>query len=277
MTLVAIAEEGSFQRAAERLNCVPSAISNRMQKLSDQAGVDLFTGDGRRMALTQAGLTMTRMARQILVLSDQVYHELHGPDHTVVPFRLGVIDTVASLQLPTWLRALRKANPSLIIQLETGHSIPLVDRVVSGHLDAAFVAGPWENPMLTQEMIIPEEICLILPHECRTIDDLANRTAFVFSCPCTYRSRLEQWLSASSQQTCRFAEVNSLDTMIGCVAGGLGFAAVPKSALSSSPHRKWLRALELPKATAHIPTVLVRNTTKPAHEALSTIIAHIDT
>ncbi len=65
-TLEAIADAGSFARAAERLHRVPSALTYTVQKLESDYGIALFTRVGRRMQLTDAGQAVVDEARALL-------------------------------------------------------------------------------------------------------------------------------------------------------------------------------------------------------------------
>src|ERR1044072_7106541 len=68
-TLVAIADTGSFNRAARAVFRTPSAVSMQMKKLEEQIGRALFAKDGRSVALTPDGEVLVGYARRILKLT----------------------------------------------------------------------------------------------------------------------------------------------------------------------------------------------------------------
>lgn len=70
--LDAIEKKGSFAAAANALNKVPSAISYTIQKLEQDLGVTLFTKQGRRAVLTNAGKLLVQQGRELLLAADQL-------------------------------------------------------------------------------------------------------------------------------------------------------------------------------------------------------------
>lgn len=274
-TLVEVMRTGSFQAAAESLCCVPSAISNRMKALTEAVGVVLFVQDGRKVQPTAECERLTRYAKMILALCERAVADAKLRAAKLPPLRLGVIDTAAGVYLPDWLRRLKDEEPDLQISVETGHSIPLIGRVLSGALDAAFVAGSWEHAQLTLEYLIPEELVLITPKEPAPSTASLWDTALAFSCPCTYRARLEQWAISENIAIKHIIEFGSVEAIIGSVAAGLGFSVLPRSVLQHSRFRSSLTERSIPKAISRIPTVLVRNAEMPRHGGMTALISAV--
>src|SRR5690606_10712435 len=75
-SLVAVAELGGLAPAGRRRGRTVAALSVQMRKLEEQAGVELFFKDGRRLALTESGEVVLRYARRILALNDEAQLEL---------------------------------------------------------------------------------------------------------------------------------------------------------------------------------------------------------
>ncbi|MCD4689529.1 MAG: LysR family transcriptional regulator, partial [Desulfuromonadaceae bacterium] len=68
---LAVAEEGSISRAAERLHYVQSNVTTRIRRLEENLGTSLFIRTGRGMVLTSAGQNLLGYARQILRTVEQ--------------------------------------------------------------------------------------------------------------------------------------------------------------------------------------------------------------
>ena len=69
---VAVAEEGSFRRAASRLHMAPSPLSRRVRELEVSLGVDLFVREHRHVALTPAGARLLPRAHELLAQADRL-------------------------------------------------------------------------------------------------------------------------------------------------------------------------------------------------------------
>ena len=65
-TFQAVVDQGSYQRAAERLGYTQSTITVQIQQLEEELGVPLFQRVGRRMTLTQAGEQALAQTRELL-------------------------------------------------------------------------------------------------------------------------------------------------------------------------------------------------------------------
>ena len=135
-TFRTIVEEGSFSRAAERLNYTQSTITFQMGQLEGELSAQLFEKVGRRMVLSQAG-------RRLLPYVDQVLDAVDG--RTVLVSMMAVNNEVGSI-LPVGqvCRQLRKAYPRLLIHcdavqafgkepLKVGKALDVDFLTVSGH------------------------------------------------------------------------------------------------------------------------------------------------
>ena len=78
-TLVAIAETGSFTRAADEVHKAQSAVSMQMRRLEDQIGRSLFERDGRLSRLTPDGQRLVEYARRLLRLNDEAVGSFRAP------------------------------------------------------------------------------------------------------------------------------------------------------------------------------------------------------
>jgi len=78
---LAVAEEGSFTRAAERVFRTQPAVSQSVKKLEADIGVPLFARDLPDLTLTEAGTALLDYARRILKLRDEAVRSRHRPSH----------------------------------------------------------------------------------------------------------------------------------------------------------------------------------------------------
>src|SRR5689334_12183335 len=78
-TLVAIADTGSFNKAARAVFRTPSAVSMQMKKLEEQVERPLFAKDGRSVTLTPDGEALVGYGRRILKLADEAMQRFRAP------------------------------------------------------------------------------------------------------------------------------------------------------------------------------------------------------
>lgn len=141
--VVAVAELGSFTRAAERCFVAQSALSHQVARLEHELGARLFHRTSRRVHLTPAGRAFLPAARQCLEAAERARAEVSAATGEVRGrLSIGVIPTVAAVDVPGELRAFHKRHPLVRVSLTTGGSDDLVDKVNQGTLDAAFLGLP---------------------------------------------------------------------------------------------------------------------------------------
>jgi len=151
-TFAAVAEEGSFTRAAGRLHVVQSAVSASVRALERELGVALFDRTTHRVELSAAGRAFLPEARRALdaaaAARDAVDVLNGGPRGTV---RLGAMlaQPAPAVSVPRLLALLRDAHPGIDVELEVGTSAAHSEALRRGRLDLAFVALPrWAAPGL---------------------------------------------------------------------------------------------------------------------------------
>ncbi len=139
-TFAAGIELGSFSRAAERLGRSPSAISEQLKKLEEQAGRPLLRKEGRGLGLTSAGEALLSYARRILELNDEAISAVRGVD-VEGWVRIGMPQDFAENALPAMLGQFKRAHPKVRVEVRVERGAELVPFILSGRLDLALVWG----------------------------------------------------------------------------------------------------------------------------------------
>jgi DNA-binding transcriptional LysR family regulator len=151
----AIAETGTFTAAAEQVHVTQAAISMQIRQLERETGVRLFVRAPRRVLLTEAGEKLLERARVILREHDAALNELAaltGADKGRL--RIGSASAMVSGDpLPQILRKLKAAHPGVENSVISGTSEDLVQRLMSGEIDAAFVSLPVEARGVQTELL----------------------------------------------------------------------------------------------------------------------------
>ena len=163
---VAVAEEQSFTRAAERLSVAQPAVSHQIRSLEKELGEALFERNARSVRLTEAGRVLLPMAGQTLADADRVTAEFASRTALVTgTLVLGTVDGVEHTRLPTLLGAFHRQYPGVAVQLVDGRSAELISRVENGDLDAAVVALPERSlpEGLRSVVMLEDEIVAVVP------------------------------------------------------------------------------------------------------------------
>ena len=268
----AVAEQGGITRAAASLHRVQSNVTTRVKQLEARVGAKLFHRQGRRLVLSPEGKVLLAYAERLLDLSAEAQAAIRGhTPHGV--FKLGALESTSATRLPPLLARYHREHPAVRLELSTGTSGALVDRVLREALEAAFVAEPFDTRNLERRHAFTEELVLIAPKGHARIQaprDIAERTVLAFTTGCSYRRRLETWLGRSSVVAERVMEYGSYHAIVACVAAGCGIAVVPRSVLRLASAEGQVSTHALPQQVARSRTMLVWRSghRSPALEAL---------
>lgn len=160
---LAIAEAKTFTAGARRVNVTQAAISMQIRQLEDEVGLPLFTRTPRRVILTEAGEYLLERARKILREHDSALAEIAevaGAEYGRL--RIGSASGTFSMsQLPGILSALLEKFPNAELTVSAGTSQTLVDKMMHGEIDMAFVSLPVENLNINTESLFSDEIVAI--------------------------------------------------------------------------------------------------------------------
>jgi len=152
---VAIAEAGTFTAGAARVHVTQAAISMQIRQLEIETGTRLFVRAPRRVILTEAGENLLERARVILREHDAALDELAeltGAHRGRL--RLGSASArVNSHPLPQILEEVRKKHEAVEVSVASGTSEELVQQILAGQLDAAFVSLPVEARGIQTELL----------------------------------------------------------------------------------------------------------------------------
>ena len=136
-TFIAIAETGSFTRAADIVHKTQSAVSMQMKRLEERLDRSIFARDGRASKLTEDGERLLDYARRIVKLNVETIAAFS--DELTGRVRLGVPDDYADRYLPEIMARFSRAYPNVELTVMCEPSVELVERIDSNELDLAIV------------------------------------------------------------------------------------------------------------------------------------------
>jgi LysR family nitrogen assimilation transcriptional regulator len=265
---VAVAEAGSFSRAAAALHMSQPALSRQVLLLEEEVGQRLFERTGRGVQPTESGLALLAHARGIFDLAERARVDMR--ERQLSPrgrLTVGLPPRLAHVLTADLVERFHAQFPDAAITVVEGLSIRLREWLVAGRVDLALLFDPPHTPQLQQEMLLREPLVLIsqqpLPQRMR-LADVALRTLVMPSGPNALRQLLEQHTRPRGLLLKLVAEVDSVQTVLSLVARGVADTVLPLSAT-----RAWNYPQPLHIATIHAPAmrnqlVLAEPTARPA-------------
>lgn len=185
----AVVEEGTVTGAARRLNMTQPPLTAQLHNLEQELGCQLFTHEGRRLRLTEAGRTLYDRACSILGLCDAAIAEM-GDFHTGTAgtLRLGVVSSVQGTLFPKWLKPFAARYPQVKYDLYSANTYKLLEQLQAGGLDLAIVRTPFLAPDLEVQYLRKEflvavgtpEFFVDIPEQAITLGQLVNKPLILY-------------------------------------------------------------------------------------------------
>lgn len=163
---LAVADTGSFTRAAERCHVVQSALSHQVARLEAQLGVNLFERSSRRVRLTPAGEAFVRSARPAVEAALRIPEDVAAACGQVRGrLAIGEISSLTALDLVDLLAVFHQRYPDVDIRWLTAKSEWLVADVNERRLDVGFI-GLWQGETLqgVQHRLLAREALVAVLH-----------------------------------------------------------------------------------------------------------------
>ncbi len=271
---VAVAEELSFTRAAQRLHMAQPPLSQQIALLERELGTPLFDRSRRTIRLTAAGAALLPEARRLLTDLDETLRTVRNiGDGTVGRLTVGFVPSAINGTLPDLLREFRATHPAVELTLREMTPDALLRAVHDRRLDLAVLYLPITEPDLAQRHLASEDLLLALPegHPAAAASTVA--LADVADEPFVLLERHDvpglhaaiTALFADAGITPRVAQrgVWLIQTVLGLVAAGTGLAVVPSSASALRRRGVTLRPLKDPTPRLTLAAIWQRNETPP--------------
>ncbi len=271
----AVARLGGMNRAAAELNTVQSNVTTRVRLLEQELGTPLFQRHSRGVTLTAAGHRLLPYAGRVGQLLDDARRAVQDDGTPKGLLTLGSLETTAALRLSPILAAYAATYPEVDLVLRTGTTREMIDGVLERRLEGAFVCGPLNHPELEQEPVFREELAIATAPSVGRVEDLAGQgdlKIVVLRAGCSYRQRLEEILAKRGILGLRRLEFGTIESIVGCVAGGLGVTLLPKGVLEPARQDGRIAVHQLPTAEARADTLFIRRKDAFASTALAAFL-----
>lgn len=253
-TFVAIAREGTFAAAGQKVGLTQAAVSAQMRRLEEDLGFALFERIGRGARVTARGQETLAQAGELIALYGRLGSRGAGR-LALAPVSVGAIASAQRLLLPDALARLGRESPGCRTRVVPGVSLELLNLVDAGELDLAVIIRP-PFPLqsdLRWTTLAHEPFRLLAPRTVKGADwaQLLAEQPFVRYDRASFGGRqVDRFLRARHLQVKDICEIDELDAIVQLVANGLGVSLVPQG----TAQRKWpasVRVIDLGRHTFH--------------------------
>jgi LysR family transcriptional regulator, hydrogen peroxide-inducible genes activator len=261
----AVAETGSFSRAAERCQIAQPSLSQQVLKLEEDLGAKLFDRLGRSIRITEAGRAFLPHARLILERLEVARSSVAAKNADIRgSVAVGVIPTIAPYLMPRYTAAFAKRYPDAKLRIVEETTPVLIEGLRDLSIDLAILALPLRHKDLELYPIRTEPLFVALPKEhprCAAeslgLKNLRGESFVMLRDGHCFRDL--------SIATCTHARVtpnvafesDQFSSVLGMVAAGVGISIVPEMAIDRNAACGFVR-LSDPRATRTIVAAVLR-------------------
>lgn len=264
-TFIAIAETGSFTKAAEHVHKTQSAVSMQMKKLEEKIGYPIFARDGRQTRVTRHGSLLQDYARRILALNSEAMAAFSGETLSGT-IRFGLPDDYAPRLLPSILANFSSTHPTIEVDITSVKSSTVAEMITNGELDLGLVT---QNACGVSGQLVRREPLEWVTSRTHTVH-LADPIPLALGpYACTWRQDAMRLLEEAGQPYRVAFTSSSAGALSSAVFTGLAVAVLPESALL--PDMRILRERDGFPRLPHCSIGMLRATkaVDPVHDALA--------
>jgi DNA-binding transcriptional LysR family regulator len=253
-TLIAVAREGTFAAAGNKIGLTQAAVSAQIQRLEAELGFEIFDRKGRSAHLNRMGHQILLQAQELLRLYENLGSTTVGQPASVL-VNIGAIASVQRSYLPDALAMFHQQCPHCRTRVVPGLSMELVNLVDAGEIDMAVIIRP---PFSLQSdlrwtTLALEPYRLIVPREVPGDDwsELLSSQPFIRYDRSSFGGRqVDRFLRQMHFTLREICELDEQEAIVKLVENGVGVALVPQTAT----YQEWpvgVRALDLGQHTFH--------------------------
>ncbi|MDO9596168.1 MAG: LysR family transcriptional regulator [Azoarcus sp.] len=259
-TFVTVAEEQHLTRAAERLFTSQPAISAHIKALEEELRLTLFDRTPKGMQLTPAGRQLLDQAQRTLATAGDFLQAAKGMQNELLgSIRIGLNTDAEFLRLVELQAGLSAHHPQLGIEFLAGRTGDNIPALRIGRLDAAFVSGDCDEPLLESHILREEEMAIAVPHALRDQIDSPDiralaRLPWVYTSPsCAYYQLMQPLFDAHGCKPVKTMLADQEDAMKAMVAAGVGLGIMRRSEVEAAERAGQMHVLPM-----ELPTLSLR-------------------
>jgi len=238
----AVAETGSFSRAAEQSHVSQPSLSQQILKLEDELGARLFDRLGRSVRLTDLGKTFLPRARAVLRELEAARGDVvEQKDSVGGPVSVGVIPTVAPYFLPPLLTSFSRKFPQVRLTVVEEITPVLLERLRAGTVDLAVLALPLRGHEFETFPLLTERLFAALPKKHKlaarrtiSLKDLRSQPFLLLRDGHCFRDTAVAACDRARLDPQIVFESGQFSSLLSMVGAGMGVSIVPAMATEKS-------------------------------------------
>ena len=260
----AVARELNFSRAAEQLHIAQPPLSRQIRQLEEELGAQLFDRRARPLRLTPAGQFFHGQAVQMLWRLEEVRATTRRiAQGRRTWFGIGFVPSTLYGPLPEVIRRFRETEPEIDVGLSELTTLQQIEALKAGRIDVGFGRLRFDDDRIEGEVVTDERVVAALPATHRlarrkrlALAELAGEALLLYPAkprPSYADQVLDMFRSRGLTPTVAL-EANEMQTAIGLVVAGIGYALVPRSV--QGLHREGVVYLPLSDAGVSSPVIM---------------------
>ncbi len=253
-TFLAVAEEGSFSRAARKLYRTQPAISQTIHKLEKELGESLFDRSSREGILTDAGRVLRDYAEKLLNMRNEAQRSLQEL-RQLAQGRLSIAaNEFTTLYLLPMLDEFRRLYPGIHVSVQRAFASKIPDDLLNHSVELGILTFRAADPSLRSVVVYKDELTLVVPprhplarsKEVR-IKQLGAQNFVAHDVPSPYRARVLETFRKRKVPLNMDVELPSIEAIKKFVGMGNGVALIPAICVEAEVARGELVSVAVPE------------------------------
>lgn len=280
-TFRTIVAEGSFSKAAEKLNYTQSTITFQIAQLENELSTKLFEKIGRRMVLTKAGEQLIPYVDEVIVSIEKMrcfgadLTEYHGDLH------IGIGETLLCYQLPYILKEFHNQAPNTRLFLRSMNCYDIRNELLNGNIDLGIFyedIGGFGSNIITYPfgsyplVLVASQDTKRMHPDFITPNQHINVPFIINESTCIFRQIFEQYLNKKSIVLDYTIELWSIPTIKNLVKNDVGISFLPKFAVEKELQKGELAEIQTDITDTHISAVCAHHKNKWLSPAMELFI-----
>ena len=261
----AVADTGTFSRAAEQSHVSQPSLSQQILKLEDELGARLFDRLGRTVRLTELGKTFLPRARAVLRELEAARGDVvEQKDSVAGSVTIGAIPTVAPYLLPRVLTAFSKKFPQVQLTVIEEITPVLLDRLRASLVDVAILALPIRGHEFEPFPLLTEPLFAVLPQKHKlaerrfiSLKDVRKEPFLLLRDGHCFRENAVAACDRARVHPQVIFESGQFSSLLGMVGAGMGISLIPQMAIDKRSGCRYV-SISDPEAKRTIGAVTLR-------------------
>lgn len=237
---IAIAEEGSISRAAERLHIAQPPLSQQLKLLEEELGIKLVERSTRKLELTEAGKALQHRSKQVLELLETSLKEVRDiAEGLQGRLSIGTVSSAGATLLPDIIRSFHKTYPCIDFEIFDEDTSKIIELLDHGVIDIGIIRTPFDLDKF-ESITLPEEPMAAVSLSSWSEDKPTLLLKDLIDKPLIVQRRNEKIITElclkAGYKPRIICRSNDVRTILLWASTGLGTAIVPRNCVNLIPH-----------------------------------------